>query len=524
MNDGEFFREATIRICGSLDAGKALLSCLQFIRDHIPADRLAFTVYDTDAGAFITLAVVSENEVLQPKTWPVLPEKYRDLMNGSQLYSNYNIAQRLGDHDLSKLMTEPHGIGDFASLSLTLWDHERLLGFVAVHNTTTPGVFTPEHARKFELLREPFTIAFSNCLHFRRLKEAKIVIEQKYEHCRNEMRNLSAGKIIGDYSGLKSVMDGVRQVAHLDSPVIIQGETGTGKEMVADCIHELSPRRQAPLVKVNCGAIPPSLIDSHLFGHDKGAFTGAFDQFKGCFERADGGTIFLDEVGELPSEAQVRLLRVLQEKTIQRVGGAQSIKLDIRVIAATNRDLEAMMNETLFRKDLFFRINVFPIHIPPLRHRKSDLPLLIHHFLNKKQEEIKLPTRPSLAPEALDRIMSYDWPGNVRELENVVEREMIASNGQPLTFKLLQPSLKNVQATSDHTEMSTLKLDEVMSRHIERVLTMTGGRIHGETGAARLLNINPATLRKRMDKLGIVYGRRRRDKAEKCEPLGQAGS
>ena len=363
-----------------------------------------------------------------------------------------------------------------------------------MHNTIFPGVFTEEHARRLELLREPFTIALSNCLRYRQLEEAKDLIEEKYRTCRNDHGNGAFERIIGASSGLKEVMESAFQVARLDSPVVILGETGTGKEMIAECIHELSPRHCGPLIKVNCGAIPESLIDIHLFGHEKGAFTGAVNQRKGCFESADGGTIFLDEVGELPLDAQVRLLRVLQEKKIQRVGGGELISLDIRVIAATNRDLESMVVEGSFRKDLFFRLNVFPVYIPPVRERKMDLPILVHHLIIKKQAEIKLAERPVLAPGAIDRITAYDWPGNVRELANTVEREMIIHNGRPLAFNNLRSSPGTTAAKANESASNpSLKLDEVMTRHIEMVLDMTNGRVHGEYGAAKLLDINPAT-------------------------------
>ena len=208
----------------------------------------------------------------------------------------------------------------------------------------------------------------------------------------------------------------------------------SGKELIAHAIHNLSPRHNGPLVAVNCGAIPETLLDSELFGHEKGAFTGAATQRKGRFERADKGTIFLDEVGELPAQAQVRLLRVLQEKEIERVGGSQALKIDIRIISATHRNLEDLVAEGAFRADLYYRLGVFPIRIPPLRERKADIPALVSHFMEKKAHEMGLRIMPVLAPGAIDRLLKYDWPGNVREVANVVERALIQSNGKPLTF------------------------------------------------------------------------------------------
>ena len=229
----------------------------------------------------------------------------------------------------------------------------------------------------------------------------------------------------------------VNRVAEHDSPVLLLGETGVGKDVIANAIHYSSSRSDGAFITVNCGAIPASLLDSELFGHEKGAFTGALAQKRGRFERADKGTIFLEEVGELTPEAQVRLLRVLQNREIERVGGTQTIPVDIRIIAATNRDLEEMTAGNLFREDLWFRLNVFPIVIPPLRARKSDIPALVDHFLGKKAESLKLPHIPELASGAMDQLLSYPWPSNVRELENVVERALILNKTGEISFELL---------------------------------------------------------------------------------------
>jgi len=250
-------------------------------------------------------------------------------------------------------------------------------------------------------------------------------------------------------------------------------------------------------------------LDSELFGHEKGAFTGALSQRRGCFERADHGTIFLDEIGELPPQAQVRMLRVLQYKEIERVGGASTISVDIRLIAATNRNLEEMAKARQFREDLWFRLNVFPIRVPPLRERKEDIPALMRYFIGRKSRELRLPTPPPLARGVIDRLMSYHWPGNVRELENVVERALILKRGEPLTFEdLIGGKPDESSLITSGTQGPSLKLDEVMYQHIRRVLEMTKGKVHGKGGAAEALGINPSTLRNRMNQLGIPYGRR----------------
>jgi len=349
------------------------------------------------------------------------------------------------------------------------------------------------------------------------LLELKELLSEDNRFLHSELRQIAGEEIIGADFGLRGVMDMVRQVAPLSSPVMLLGKTGTGKEVIAGAIHNLSPRKDDPFIVVNCGAIPENLVDSELFGHEKGAFTGALSRKRGRFERANGGTIFLDEVGELQPEAQVRLLRVLQEKEIERVGGTEQIKVDIRVIAATHRDLEAMITEGKFRDDLYFRLNVFPIAIPPLRDRRGDIPSLVHYFIQKKSREMDLRGTPTLTPRALERLTGYFWPGNIRELENLVERSLILSRGEPLSFNDFQTPLKPKRSYEqgketilhrDNQGRDSLALDAILSLHIRRVLDMTSGRVGGKQGAAYLLNINPSTLRKKMRKLGIPFGRK----------------
>lgn len=302
----------------------------------------------------------------------------------------------------------------------------------------------------------------------------------------------------------------VRQVAAINSPVLLMGETGVGKDVIANAIHQLSPRRKKPFITVNCGSIPENLIDSELFGHEKGAFTGALSQKRARFERADKGTIFLDEIGELPPQAQVRLLRVLQDKVIERVGAASPVQLDIRIVAATNRDLEKMVRQGEFREDLWFRLNVFPITIPPLRQRLYDIPALVDYFIQQKSKDLNLPRIPKLAFGALEGLTDYRWPGNVRELQNIVERALILNPRGPVSFDHLdyKPSCKSpVEA---QTGQGPYRLDDVVTAHINKMLVKTGGKVHGPDGAARLLGVNASTLRNKMNKLGIQYGRKQK--------------
>ncbi|MCP4752738.1 MAG: sigma-54-dependent Fis family transcriptional regulator [Proteobacteria bacterium] len=410
---------------------------------------------------------------------------------------------------LAREMLQFHCIKATSLLNVPLIARAKMLGGL-VFVSKGKEKPTESHARLMSLLKEPFTIAVSNALEHRDVLRMKSLLAENNRFLRNELRRETETDIIGADFGLKNVMDMVRQVAPLESPVFIHGETGTGKEMIAAAVHNLSKRREGPFVKVNCGAIPNTLIDSELFGHEKGAFTGAVDKKIGRFERANQGTIFLDEVGEFPLEAQVRLLRVLQEKEIERVGGSDSIKMDIRVIAATHRDLKTMIEEGTFREDLYFRLQIFPIELPPLRERVGDIPALVQHFIRKKTYDMKLSAIPELAPDSMSRLMAYRWPGNVRELENALERSLILNQGEPLKFPDLQPDKAETvgrPAAMEKTPLS-MNLDGTVIQHISMVLEFTGGKVEGKGGAAELLGVNPGTLRNRMRKLGIPFGRK----------------
>ena len=313
-------------------------------------------------------------------------------------------------------------------------------------------------------------------------------------------------EIVSQSAAFKNVLEKVGQVADTDATVLILGESGTGKELIARAIHSVSKRSSRPLVKVNCAALPVNLIESELFGHEKGAFTGAIAQKAGRFELADGGTLFLDEIGEMPLDLQSKLLRVLQEGEFERVGGSKTIRVDVRVIAATNRDLHTSVNEKEFRADLYYRLNVFPISSPSLRERKEDIPVLVNHFC--KKYGVKFGKKiTSVSKLALDTLLKYDWPGNVRELENIIERGIIVSKSNVLEAGDWLPIFNR---TSNQPPPGTTKenpmgrsLEAVERDHILEVLNKTHWKIRGENGAAKILNLNPTTLEARMKKLQI---------------------
>ena len=304
-------------------------------------------------------------------------------------------------------------------------------------------------------------------------------------------------EIIGAGAALKKSLRKVEQVASTDSTVLILGETGTGKELLARAVHNLSDRRDRPLVKVNCAALPANLIESELFGHEKGAFTGAVARKIGRFELADGGTIFLDEIGDLSLELQSKLLRVLQEGEFERVGNPQTTKVDVRIISATNRDLEKAIEDGSFREDLYYRLNVFPIQSPPLRERKEDIPILARHFI--KKFAIRTGKKIETVPQkVMDALQGYHWPGNVRELEKIIERAVIISTGKQLK---LEDWLKKTVVSSKASHVSTL--EELEREHILEVLELARWRVSGESGAAKVLGLKPTTLEARMKKLSI---------------------
>src|SRR6056297_2096284 len=371
IDTNEFFRQATVRICSSLDIDIALQRMRQYVGRFIPARFMALGLIDPRKNMFHNIAGTISTSPRSMAKDVSLPESGEMRAKWIKKYIEmkaFRVVNQLEveDPDMFDLMTRMHIDTNVSFIVLRLELEGNRIGGLWVVN---PGrdQYRMEDAKLLQTLHDPVAIATANALRHREVLELNNKLVDDIRCLHDELHEKSTSEIIGADQGLKPVMDMVRQVAGLDSPVFIQGETGVGKEMIANAIHYASHRKNGPFVKVNCGAIPETLMDSELFGHEKGAFTGAVEQKRGRFERADRGTIFLDEVGELSQQAQIRLLRVLQEKTIERVGGSREIPVNVRVISATHRNLQQMVADGKFREDLWFRLNVFPIAIPPLR-------------------------------------------------------------------------------------------------------------------------------------------------------------
>jgi formate hydrogenlyase transcriptional activator len=362
----------------------------------------------------------------------------------------------------------------------------------------SPNQFTEKDVDLLMEIARQIALPIENMLAHEEIARLRSRLEYEHLYLQDEIHVERQFKnIVGQSLGIRRVLKAVETVAPTDAGVLLFGETGTGKELIVRAIHELSPRNHRQLINVNCAALPAGLIESELFGHEKGAFTGALTRKPGRFELANSGTIFLDEVGDLQLDLQAKLLRVLQEGEFERVGGHQTIKIDVRVIAATNRDLECSIQEGKFRADLYYRLNVFPIRIPPLRERKEDIPLLVKYFVMKYGARFRKNIE-KIPQATIDALLAYSWPGNIRELENLIERAVIISRSSQL-----EPGkwLPNPGGAPVETRIPTL--GELERDHIMEVLQITGWKVSGARGAAKLLGMKPTTLEARMKKLGI---------------------
>jgi formate hydrogenlyase transcriptional activator len=407
-----------------------------------------------------------------------------------ELAAESRIAQFLLDEGVKSVCCVP------------LISRDRVLGTLNVGRLRDGG-FTDADVELISQVAQQIAIAVENGLAYREIAELKETLSKEKLYLEDEIRSdRNFGEIIGESTALKQVLRQVEVVAPTDSTVLIQGETGTGKELIARAIHALSGRRARTFVKINCAAIPTGLLESELFGHEKGAFTGAIAQKIGRFELADGGTLFLDEVGEIPLELQSKFLRVLQEQEFERLGGTKTKRVDIRLVAATNRDLGTMVSDREFRSDLFYRLNVFPIVSPPLRDRQDDIVHLVHYFTRKFAERMnkRIETIPTDTMTALAR---YDWPGNIRELENFIERAVILSPGRSLAAPLGELTQRTKRAVPNGVPMLTT-LEEAEREHIRRALEQANWLVGGASGAAARLGMKRTTLQSKMAKLGIA--------------------
>jgi transcriptional regulator with GAF, ATPase, and Fis domain len=510
IDQNKFFHQAALLICSSLDIEKVLQRCIKHLDRFMPVSAMYLNKFEPDLGLIRCLAMVTrggDKKKLPPT--PLPNEAIQIIESSLRRGKRIQIVNKPELNPMARTLFKNFDLSNLSIIVLILTVEGETLGALGIL-AEGKGQFTETHKELVALLREPFAIAMSNALRHQEIINLKEMVEAENRELHRELRHISVDEIVGADFGLKRIMELVRQVAPIDTPVMLLGESGVGKEVIANAIHYLSRRRNAPFVRVNCGAIPGSLLDSELFGHEKGAFTGAIEQKMGRFERADKGSLFLDEIGELSFQAQVRLLRVIQNNEIERVGGKSTIPIDVRIIAATHRNLEEMIASGRFREDLWYRLNTFPIMIPPLRQRKEDIPALIHHFLERKSKELKIHTLPVITSDYIEQLKGYSWPGNVRELENLIERALIQSRGrnasEHLRFDIFAfPEKLDEKNRVSAVDNNLLTLDEAMSQHIEQALQLTGGKISGPHGAAQLLGINPNTLRSRMRKLGIPF-------------------
>ncbi len=491
-----------------LDVNNAIVTCLDreslfsatagALRRAIPFDRAALMLHDAVRDVFKVLSVagpVPSRPVIPIRAeWPRRETRAGWILEHREPLLTADLRSAPPYFEHIALLEE----GIRSAISVPLAIKGKIIGTLNV-GSRVPGRYGEKEASLLTAIAEQVAIAIENLLAYEEIASLKARLEEENLYLQEEVREEAAfGEVVGESPAILGVLANVRKVAQTDSTVLVTGETGTGKELIVRAIHGLSRRKDKLLVKVNCAALPAGVIESELFGHEKGAFTGALTRKIGRFELANGGTLFLDEVGDLPLELQAKLLRVLQDGEFERVGGTQTLKVDVRMIAATNRDLARAVSEERFRADLYYRLNVFPIVIPPLRERLEDVPRLARHFTMLYASKLGKRVG-TLSAEVLDRLVAYSWPGNARELQNVIERAVILSpNGR---FELGDLVAAPAGAS---TRQRARSLEEVERRHILEVLEETGWRVSGERGASKILGLKRTTLEARMKKLGIV--------------------
>jgi len=495
-----------------LEVNNAIVTCLDrdslfrattaALKSVIPYDRAALHIYDPEKQTLRVLGVTGATPL--PPIFPIGTELPRREQSRNGWVLDHGAPLVTSDmRNPPPFLEHPALVegGLRSAVSVPMSVKGKIIGTLHVGSRVC-GAYGPDDGSLLLAIGEQVGLAIENLLAYEEIATLHARLEEEKVYLQEEVRSETAfGDVVGESPAILGVLASVRKVAKTDSTVLVTGETGTGKELIVRAIHDLSRRKDKLLVKVNCAALPAGVIESELFGHEKGAFTGALSRKVGRFELANRGTLFLDEIGDLPLELQAKLLRVLQDGEFERVGGTQTIKGDVRLIAATNRDLEQAVAEGRFRADLFYRLNVFPIVIPPLRKRLQDVPRLARHFAMLYASKMGKHVGP-LTQDALDRLTTYGWPGNVRELQNVIERAVIVSpQGR---FELGDFGTASAAPNGANARRETRSLEDIERDHIVSVLEQTGWRISGDRGAARILGLKRTTLEARMKKLAIA--------------------
>jgi formate hydrogenlyase transcriptional activator len=489
--------EANNTLVSNLDLRTLFAAIIVTLRKLVPHEYTSLTVYDEEKDAFELRALefagkglVTERMLFPPNATPA---GITFAAGEPRRFSRADLEQM--SHEFVKLLLA-EGVQSVCCVPLTVRDHR--LGTLNVGRLSGEP-FTDEETELLAAVANQIAFAVENSLAFQCIEALKDKLAAENVYLQEEIRTgQNFEDIVGDAPALRRVLELVETVAPTTSTVLIRGETGTGKELIARAIHDRSERRERAFVKVNCAAIPTGLLESELFGHERGAFTGAIAQRIGRFELANGGTLFLDEVGDIPIELQPKLLRVLQEQEFERLGSSRTLRVDVRVVAATNRDLEAMVEQGSFRRDLYYRLDVFPIPLPPLRERRTDIPRLVRYLTQRLARRINKRIE-SIPADAMTALSDYHWPGNVRELENVIERAVILTHGS-----VLQVPLGELRALSHAPPLPGDGTLEATEREaIVRALRESGWVIGGATGAAARLGMKRTTLQSRMRKLGI---------------------
>ncbi len=468
------------------------------IKQIVSWERVGITLYHSDIDAFLFYALETSMPIVRLKCNVVIPRK------GSALgwvfeHRTMHVRPHIQKEPmfLEDKYYQEEGLGRMINLPLLVG--EDCLGSLNIGSIES-GDPDPEDVKFLEQIAKQIASAVDHVRAYEEIRRLRNQLTRENLYLLEDIKiSHDFGAMVGKSQKIRVILDLAKAVAPTNSSVLITGETGTGKELLARFIHEHSPRSDKPFIRVNCASLPSGLVESELFGHEKGAFTGAEQLRPGKFELAHGGTLFLDEIGEMPLEAQAKLLRVLQDGVVERVGSTKGLIADVRVVAATNSDLSASIESGQFRSDLFFRLNVFPIEVPPLRERPQDIPLLARHFMEKNRHQFKRPCQ-NIDAASLERLVNYHWPGNIRELKNVMERAMILSSSSSYDLIIEESSLPHLESSK---KLLPHKLKDLEEFRIRQALESCEGQIEGRLGAAKQLGLNPSTLRYRKKKLGL---------------------